>query len=362
MHTSPAHPGAGTPPPAVWLRRFSKLLVLATLLLIFFGGQVKSHDAGLAVPDWPLTYGENPITYHPSKWVGGIFHEHFHRLFAGVVALMTVGLAVALGFSAQPRWLKVLGAVAVFAVLLQALLGGLTVIFLLPTIISKSHAILAQTFFLITVAIAYGLSREYQRRKAAVLAGNPEPRGSMYSAALVLIALVYAQLFLGALMRHTDSALAIPDFPLTAGRVVPAFNQETLAWVNDWRFEQSFARGRDLPDVTLGQMLIHFAHRVGALLVTAAVLLLTWLGHKRRVEAPVMCVLYGLCALVALQFSLGAFTIWTARLPLVTSLHVAGGAAVLALTLLLALRARPLRVATGEEAQETAAFQAAPAR
>src|SRR5690606_32279029 len=105
-----------------------------------------------------------------------------------------------------------------------------------PTWVSTSHAILAQTFFLITLVIAYSLSLE-QGRRAAAAETRPEPHTRLLAGAVVLIGIVFAQLFLGALMRHTQSGLAIPDFPTTAGQWMPAFNEDTLAWVNDWRFE-----------------------------------------------------------------------------------------------------------------------------
>ncbi|MBI2433410.1 MAG: COX15/CtaA family protein [Candidatus Hydrogenedentes bacterium] len=375
--TAPLHP-LDVPADRAWLRRFSKLVCLATLLLIFFGGQVKSHDAGLSVPDWPLTYGQNPITYPISQWTGGIFHEHFHRLFAGTVAALTVVLAVWLTIAERRRWMKVLGWLAVLSVLLQAVLGGLTVWYNLPVAVSSSHAILAQTFFLITCIIAYGLSREYKRRGAAVtfalgaaidldedddqgaaIGGDEKGRVGyidmppveavltpgirVFNRTVLLIALIYVQLFLGALMRHTEAGLAIPDFPATAGRILPVFNQDTLQWVNDWRFEHAYYRGVDLPPVTITQMLIHFAHRLGALAVTAAVIWVFLTARSCRQGGPqVYKTALLLLGVVLLQFTLGAFTVWTVKLPLLTSLHVMTGAALLGVAVILALRALPL--------------------
>lgn len=333
LHSAPEQP---------WLRRFSKLVCLATLLLIFFGGQVKSHEAGLAVPDWPLTYGQNPITYPISDWTGGIFHEHFHRLFAGVVASMTVLLAIWLQVREPRRWVRILGWLAVGAVLFQALLGGLTVIFHLPTAVSSSHAILAQTFFVITCILAYALSREAGQTAAAVSPRQRVGALPVFRATVVLIGLIYVQLFLGALMRHTNAGLAIPDFPTTAGRIVPAFNDETLAWVNDWRFDHAYYRGVDLPPVTLGQMVIHFSHRLGAIAVTAGMLIVLVRAWRRRAEdARVARTALVLCGIVLVQFTLGMFTVWTVKLPLLTSIHVMTGAALLGVAVLLAMRVCP---------------------
>ena len=331
-----------TPAPA-WLRRFALLLCFATLALIFFGGQVKSHEAGLSVPDWPLTYGENPVTFGISKWTGGIFHEHFHRLFAGVVALATVALAIGLYLKENRVWLVVLGFGAVLAVLLQALLGGMTVWYHLPVLVSSSHAILAQTFFLITLIIWYGLSRERAQRMQDIASGTAESATPIKYAALVLIALVYGQLFLGALMRHTESGLAVYDFPTTAGSIIPRVDDEALADINHWRFENTDSLGAELPDVTKGQVLIHLAHRGGAIVVTIAIVVLSVMARKRRLTHPALWrSSLWLCGAVALQITLGAFTIWTIKHPYVTSVHVVTGAGILGLSAMLALRAWPL--------------------
>lgn len=341
-----------TPAPA-WLRRFALVVCIATLALIFFGGQVKSHEAGLSVPDWPLTYGENPVTFGISKWTGGIFHEHFHRLFAGCVALATVALAICLYLKESRVWLVVLGFAAVLAVLFQALLGGMTVWYHLPVLVSSSHAILAQTFFLITLTIWYGLSQERAKRLDAIATGTPESLTPLKYGALILIALVYGQLFLGALMRHTESGLAVYDFPTTAGAIIPRVDDAALADINHWRFENTDSLGAELPDVTKGQVLIHLAHRGGALVVTAAILILAIMARKYRQSNPaVWRSSLWLCAAVILQITLGAFTIWTVKHPYVTSVHVVTGAGILGLSAMLALRAWPLSARTaGAEAR-----------
>lgn len=329
------------------LRYFSWFTTLFVLCLIFLGGQVKSHEAGLSVPDWPLTYGQNPITYPISDWTGGIFHEHLHRLVAGTAAMLTLTLCLWMFLVVSPRWLRWLSAAAVVTVLLQALLGGLTVWYQLPVWISSSHATLAQTYLLMNVIMAYSLSIEYSQRRAQ--RGTLTSDRAAFQRVLVLIGLIYVQLLLGAVMRHTESGLAIPDFPKTAGSWVPSFSEERLAWVNDWRFEKSVETGTDLPPVVAGQMHIHFAHRVGAVVVTAYLLwLAAWL-YKRRDQYPYAArTVPWLCLLVLVQFSLGATVIWTSRIPLITSFHVVTGAALLALSTLVALRAYPGRKAVQE--------------
>ena len=108
-----------------WLNRFAILTAAATLALIGIGGLVTSHGAGLAVPDWPTTYGYNMFLFPPSFWIGGIFYEHTHRLFASFVGLLTTILAIWLWLREPRKWLRWLGVIALFAVVLQGILGGL---------------------------------------------------------------------------------------------------------------------------------------------------------------------------------------------------------------------------------------------
>lgn len=329
---------------ALWLGRFAKFVVFSTLVLIFFGGQVKSHEAGLAVPDWPLTYGHNPITFPIDQWKGGIFHEHFHRLFAGGVMLASVALCVWTLKVEKRRWVRNLAIGATLVVLVQALLGGLTVWYQLPLLISGSHGTLAQTFLLLNVVLAYALSAERAERKAALSPGSIELRTPMLTGALVLVALLYLQLILGAATRHTESGLAIPDFPTTAGQWVPAFNAETLEKINTARFGMTDAVGTPLEPVAMHQVVVHFLHRVGAVLVVSCIALLAWLSTRyERLNPRLTTVSYLLAGTVIAQFVLGMSIILTQRSPFVASLHVAVGAATLALAGLLVLRAWPLR-------------------
>ncbi|MCH7909755.1 MAG: COX15/CtaA family protein, partial [Candidatus Hydrogenedentes bacterium] len=328
--TVPNATPAVNPLPGPWLGRFTKLLVGATLILIFLGGQVKSNDAGLAVPDWPNSFGVNMFLFHWSNWYGGIFHEHVHRLVASSIGMLTIILVAWLALRESREWVRLLGFIALIAVILQGILGGLTVIFLLPTAISLAHAVLAQTFFMLTIVIAYSLSREWAERRPDAFA---DARKSIAKSALLLMAVVYVQLILGALMRHTESGLAIPDFPTTGGRMVPWFNEATLDWINAWRMNYSIDHAQMLEPVTMGQVLIHFAHRLGALAVLTATAIFARRAYRERKTLPqpwnTACVLIGL---LGIQVSLGAMTIWTQRVPVIASLHVVVGAAVLGVT------------------------------
>lgn len=322
------------------LALYAKVLVVATLFLIFMGGQVKSHEAGLAVPDWPTTYGENMLTFHYSKWTGGIFHEHVHRLIAFVVALMTAGLLVWVLRKESRSWVKTLAIVTSAMVILQAGLGGLTVILHLPAWTSVSHGVLAQTFFMMTILVAYAVSREWHVREPNERDVESSP---VLKPALWMAGIVYVQLILGAVMRHTESGLALPDFPTMAGQWLPVFTQSSVDWVNNWRLNYSLDTGAALEDVTMGQMYAHLLHRAGAIAVLAALFLLARHAKRVRDAYPQVwktCVV--LMALVTVQVVLGILTVMTHRVPLITSLHVVTGAATLGVSWLCVLRAVPL--------------------
>lgn len=295
-----------TPSPtrSVALHRFATLLAGTTLFLIFVGGLVTSTGSGLAVPDWPLSFGQ----FFPPM-VGGVFYEHGHRMVATFVGMLTVGLAVTARLIGAAPLIQRLTLLAVGMVIAQGVLGGITVLFLLPTPVSVAHACLAQAFLCLTVALAVITAPSWQRMRTPEAHADPTLR-ALTSAT---VATVYAQLVLGAVMRHTGAGLAIPDFPLAFGGLVPPF---------------------DIPGV-----LVHFLHRLGALAVTVMVLtslvsVRTRRGDDDRLTRPARLA----AALVLAQVTLGALTIWTGKAVLPTTAHVACGAAILAMTFLLALR------------------------
>lgn len=180
--------------PKLWLHRFAVFTALATWLLLAAGALVTSNDAGLSVPDWPLSYG---------NWMpplaGGILYEHGHRMIAALVGVLTIVLAVWLWRQEPRRWVRHLGLAALLAVILQGILGGLTVLFLLPPPVSVAHACLAQLFFCTAVSLALVTSPSW-RQEAPVLADAGSPR--LPSLALLSSGSVFLQLLLGALLRH----------------------------------------------------------------------------------------------------------------------------------------------------------------
>jgi cytochrome c oxidase assembly protein subunit 15 len=176
------------------VHRFAVFTGCCTFLLLIAGALVTSNDAGLSVPDWPLSYG----SLLPPM-VGGIFYEHGHRMIAASVGLLSIVLAVWLWRVETRRWVRWLGVAAVGAVIAQGILGGLTVLFFLPPAVSSAHAALAQLFFCTILSIALFTSAWWERTQP--LARDMAGLG-IHSLATAAAAAVLVQLLLGAAFRH----------------------------------------------------------------------------------------------------------------------------------------------------------------
>lgn len=176
------------------LHRWSVLLAFCTLLLVVAGALVTSRDAGLSVPDWPLSYGKLM-----PKMEGGILYEHGHRMIATTVGLFTIVSLVWIFRVERRRWMRTLAVVALAAVIVQGVLGGITVLLLLPWWISSSHASLAELFFSLTVAMALFTSQRWLAGPSVVPEDAANPLRGLSLAAPVCVLI---QLFLGAAVRH----------------------------------------------------------------------------------------------------------------------------------------------------------------
>lgn len=299
----------------LWLHRYNQLLALATLALITAGGLVTSTDSGLAVPDWPNTYGYFMFSFPLSQMVGGILYEHGHRLIASIVGLLTIGLVIWLSRREHRRWVRRLGWLALAAVVTQGLLGGITVLYFLPPGVSISHAGLAQMFFALIVSLAiftsHGWVIRYKRN-------SNDERAIIGDSVLRLLtvltpASIYIQILIGATMRHTGAGLAIPDFPLAFGELIPP----------DWN--------------TL--IAVHFTHRVGAVIVTGLVVATgghIWAHHTQRQELVRPATL--MIGVSVAQFTLGALTVLSERAVAINTAHVTTGALLFGTALVLGLR------------------------
>jgi cytochrome c oxidase assembly protein subunit 15 len=296
------------------LHAFSVFVAASTLILILAGGFVTSTGSGLAVPDWPNTYGWFMFAFPVDKMVGGIFWEHGHRLIASTVGFLILVLAVWLWRGEPRRWVQRIGFIALAAVIVQGILGGITVLWFLPKPVSIAHASLAQIVFCLTVSIALFTSAGWRRGYAATMRENR----ALQRLAIATTVLVYLQILIGATMRHTGAGLAIPDFPLAFGALVPPQWDTKIA--------------------------THFAHRMGAALVTVMVAATTIHVLRREptrgeLVRPVMLLL----ALLTVQITLGALVVWSGKHFVVNSVHVATGAAILGTSVVLTLRAHRTR-------------------
>ena len=186
-----------------WLHRTARLTAGATFLLIVIGGIVTSTDSGLAVPDWPTTFGYNMFLYPLSEMVGGILYEHSHRLMGSLVGILTIGLLVLILARDPRKWLKWLGLAALIAVIVQGVLGGLRV-----TQINRNfaivHACLAQAFFALLCGIAWFTSRDWRQD---IRTTTGETARKLRRLSLITTCLIYIQLIFGAILRHTGSRL-----------------------------------------------------------------------------------------------------------------------------------------------------------
>ena len=302
------------------LHLFALLVAVSTAVLIFAGGLVTSTGSGLSVPDWPTTYGWSMFTFPLDKMVGGIRYEHTHRLIASGVGFLIVILAGWLWRTEPRAWVRNLGYAALAAVVTQGILAGITVLWYLPDPVSIAHAGLAQLVFCLTVTLALVTSPGWKSAYEPSRAMKVRDDRILPRIALITTILIYLQILVGATMRHTDAGLAIPDFPLAFGHLIPP--------------------------VWDGKIAVHFAHRVGALVVASMVIATAGHAlyhHGRRGELRRPSIL--LLSLVAVQITLGALTILSGKQFVINSLHVVTGAAVLGTSLVLTLRAHRPRFA-----------------
>jgi cytochrome c oxidase assembly protein subunit 15 len=358
------------------LHRFAILTAVATLLLVGMGGLVTSHRAGLAVPDWPTSYGYNMFALPFQFWSGGALYEHTHRLWASAVGFMTAALAVwfygrgarplvrwtglvmllagllillltpqrrddalmcgvvglvALGAAAlgwpgcdkYPAWLRRLGVIAFVAVVVQGVLGGLRVTELMDEL-GVFHATLAQLFFVLICALVLFTSR-WWHEPSVDESHATVPRGLRWSVVAVTL-VILLQLILGAAMRHQHAGLAIPDFPLAYGKLWPATDPESVLLYNQRRMEVTEAN-----PITAVQIHLQMIHRIVAVIILLAVTLYVWrVTRQSRLWSGVSKLALAWLGLILVQVALGAATIWTNKAADIATAHVFVGALSLA--------------------------------
>jgi cytochrome c oxidase assembly protein subunit 15 len=327
--------GVPSETPKRWLNRFAWFTAAATLFLICSGGMVTSKGVGLAVPDWPTTFGYNMFLFPFSKWVGGIFFEHTHRLIASVVGFLTIILAVGMWLADSRGWMRILGLTAVGAVILQGILGGLRVT-MLKDQIGIFHACLAQAFLGLLVVIAVATSRRWFSLTTRYRSDDGLKRLSWIIIATAIV--IYVQLALGATMRHQHRDLAILDFPTANGAWIPDTSARAIAAINVWRDANA------LSDVSPFQIWLQMVHRLGALIVAAGAIAIWSTVRKSNENLPLLRIISNvLVILVICQIGLGAWTIWSNKAADIATAHVAVGATIFGLTVALGLISYRLR-------------------
>ena len=307
------------------LHLWAVLTAIATFLLLCSGGIVTSKGVGMAVPDWPTTFGYNMFLFPVSQWVGGIFYEHGHRLIASGVGLMTVLLAVA-AFVLEPRrWVRVFAVCLVVGVVVQGLFGGLRVV-LNKDHVGIAHAMLAQSFFSAMVVFCVVVTRTFVERRWADFEPSAQPR----RLAIAVTSLIFLQLALGATMRHEHIGLAVPDFPLAYGKILPDTSPSGMVEINAAR-----AQVGDVP-IKPSFVWIHMAHRAMAVVITLAMIAFFWSARGCSNAIRRMSGIW--LAMVIAQVALGVWTIWSNKAPDIATAHMALGALLLAWGVVLSYR------------------------
>ena len=308
-----------------WRHGYTVFMAVSILALICSGGLVTSNDAGLAVPDWPTSYGYNMFAFPVSRWLapGGIRLEHSHRLIATGEGMLSIVLAAWFWLKEPRRWVRNLAYLTLFAVILQGMFGGLRVV-LRADWIGVPHALLAQAFFALVASVALTQSRWWQRlgegEKSEVLAERLRP---LRRHVAVVVVLIFVQLGLGAAMRHAHAGLSILDFPKAYGHWWPHVHKADLSALNVERTEVLH-----MPATTLGLIHLQMGHRMMAGVIFLGVLGAAVLVWRRRALLPAGLRWLGLgwpLALVA-QITLGMYVIWTQKAADVATAHVAVGA------------------------------------
>ncbi|MEY4386206.1 MAG: Heme synthase [Verrucomicrobiota bacterium] len=374
-----------------WLHRYAVLVALCALGLIAIGGLVTSHGVGMAVPDWPTSFGYNMFALPFSLWLtGGVFHEHTHRQWASIVGVLVVilmrwvggrkackplliigGVELLVGFALPllgaewkgggyflsgiggvvllagivwarndpaPGNLPKLGWSAFWLVQLQGLLGGLRVVLdahvfagtKLGVVFGIFHGCLGQLFFVLLCIIALMTSRWWLERgvsKDESAVPDATPRGLL----IATTALIFLQLILGATMRHQHAGLAIWDFPRAHGQWWPDMSDAAIQQYNATRSEVVAA-----DPITAAQVGLQMVHRVGAVLIFSAVAV-CFMRLRRSADVVLRRLGLGWLLLVLAQAGLGAWTIWSNKAADVATLHVVGGALSLVLGFLISI-------------------------
>ncbi|MDX1566813.1 MAG: heme A synthase [Longimicrobiales bacterium] len=278
--------------------RAFRVSVVWTLVLLFLGSVVHATESSLACPDWPTCYGSMV-----PEMTGGVFWEHLHRLVAGGLILMwTLALYLVWRPADERPWLRKATLGGLVLLLIQAVLGGITVILLLPDPVSTSHLGLAFAFLALATVLGVSTSPGWGHRKEAV--GTRGEADSIRPWAIGAAVLVFAQSLLGAWVRHAEAGLACPQIPLCLGEWVPPLDQPLIA--------------------------IHFFHRAAGIFVGILVLGVAWMVRRRTTDERMRKAATAAVILVVAQIALGFFSVTSFLAVTPVSLHTLVAATLLA--------------------------------
>lgn len=307
---------------------FAFFVACSVLVLICSGGLVTSHEAGMAVPDWPNSFGYSMFLFPVSRWVGGVFFEHTHRLIASGVGFLTLVLCGLVLVVEHRRWVKWLAGIAVFSVIIQGVLGGLRVTEH-NALLGLFHGCLAQSFFCLTATIALVTSKFWSDIRAV----DSDSVRRLRSWTIAITAMVFLQLVLGAAMRHSHAGLSIPDFPTAYGRILPPLDAGSIAAINEVRVSNQAQ-----PPISAGLILLQYVHRIwAAVIVISIASVAIGMIRQRRLAKRIRSAAGFWIILVLAQFALGAWTVWSNKAADVATAHVFFGALILVTGVLLSV-------------------------
>jgi len=366
-------PASAYPAYRGWVHGLAILLVLATFVLIAIGGHVTSHEAGMAVPEAFFT-GKYWSLIAPLEvwWYDfGRRLEHSHRLKGYLVGSITIALMISLLWTQGPRkWVKVLGVGLLVFVIAQGILGILRVAlheqsWVTGLSFAAVHGVTGQMFFCFTVLAAaatgkFWMSRPTEKPAAVdtAISGGGRHRKTLRVLPLLLIVALLGQLALGSAVRHSKSALAIPDWPTHYGQLMPPMSQADIdaavAAVPDDQRHEKFAlprldqQGNLLPGGYADwQVHLHFTHRLGAYLIFAfGFVYIAWLWRTYPGQPKILWPATLFAGLLILQVLLGISTVVTGEHPTLATSHQSVGAILIGTATWLAIRLHLVPTAT----------------
>lgn len=250
-----------------WRRRFSVATILTTIVLISWGGFVTSINAGMAVPDWPATFGSyDPFRTGLDQWwtQTPVLAEHGHRLLGALVGLLTMVLALWTWYADPRRWMRILGFSALALVIVQGILGGVRVTENSVTL-AMVHACTAQIFFALLIAMTLFTTETWMRVRST-LSSSSRTR-SFRRLVLATTVAIYGQIVLGALLRHMGHGI---DGAFAAIHITGAFVVTGLVFATFVYVQKHFADNAALTRWTwlmLGAIALQFALGLAAYLV-----------------------------------------------------------------------------------------------